>query len=174
MKKRLYALLCACLLSLCLSACGGQDEVSSAAPQSQESQAAPPQSQSLPEESPASEAPASSGAQSEGEQSAQEAALVLVQQDSGAEAGYEPTLTLYQDGSFQLAATFYDDAAPTTGTYTQEEGVYVLAPTESTSQGVAGSDVGEMRLSPSGEGYTYSGGQLGLTFDGASFLPEGA
>lgn len=174
MKKRLYALLCACLLSLCLSACGGQDEVSSAAPQSQESQAAPPQSQSLPEESPASEAPASSGAQSEGEQSAQEAALVLVQQDSGAEAGYEPTLTLYQDGSFQLAATFYDGTALITGTYTQEEGVYVLAPTESTAQGVAGSDVGEMRLSPSGEGYTYSGGQLGLTFDGASFLPEGA
>ncbi|MFQ6893122.1 MAG: hypothetical protein ACLRS7_13120 [Acutalibacter sp.] len=174
MKKRLYALLCACLLSLCLSACGGQDEVSSAAPQSQESEAAPPQSQSLPEESPASEAPASSGAQSEGEQSAQEAALVLVQQDSGAEAGYEPTLTLYQDGSFQLAATFYDGTALITGTYTQEEGVYVLAPTESTAQGVAGSDVGEMRLSPSGEGYTYSGGQLGLTFDGASFLPEGA
>lgn len=174
MKKRLYALLCACLLSLCFSACGGQDEVSSAAPQSQESEAAPPQSQSLPEESPASEAPASSGAQSEGEQSAQEAALVLVQQDSGAEAGYEPTLTLYQDGSFQLAATFYDGTALITGTYTQEEGVYVLAPTESTSQGVAGSDVGEMRLSPSGEGYTYSGGQLGLTFDGASFLPEGA
>ena len=174
MKKRLYALLGACLLGLCLSACGGQDEVSSAAPQSQESQAAPPQSQSLPEESPASEAPASSGAQSEGEQSAQEAVLVLVQQDSGAEAGYEPTLTLYQDGSFQLAATFYDGTALITGTYTQEEGAYVLAPTESTAQGVAGSDVGEMRLSPSGEGYTYSGGQLGLTFDGASFLPEGA
>lgn len=174
MKKRLYALLCACLLSLCLSACGGQDEVSSAAPQSQESEAAPPQSQSLPEESPASEAPASSGAQSEGEQSSQEAALVLVQQDSGAEAGYEPTLTLYQDGSFQLAATFYDGTVLITGTYTQEEGAYVLAPTESTAQGVAGSDVGEMRLSPSGEGYTYSGGQLGLTFDGASFLPEGA
>lgn len=174
MKKRLYALLCACLLSLCLSACGGQDEVSSAAPQSQESEAAPPQSQSLPEESPASEAPASSGAQSEGEQSAQEAALVLVQQDSGAEAGYEPTLTLYQDGSFQLAATFYDGTALITGTYIQEGGAYVLAPTESTAQGVAGSDVGEMRLSPSGEGYTYSGGQLGLTFDGASFLPEGA
>ena len=171
MKKRLYALLCACLLGLCLSACGGQDEVSSAAPQSQESEAAPPQSQSLPEESPASEAPASSGAQSEGEQSAQEAALVLVQQDSGAEAGYEPTLTLYQDGSFQLA---YDGTALITGTYTQEGGAYVLAPTESTAQGVAGSDVGEMRLSPSGESYTYSGGQLGLTFDGASFLPEGA
>lgn len=174
MKKRLYALLCACLLSLCLSACGGQDEVSSAAPQSQESEAAPPQSQSLPEESPASEAPASSGAQSEGEQSSQEAVLVLVQQDSGAEAGYEPTLTLYQDGSFQLAATFYDGTALITGTYIQEGGAYVLAPTESTAQGVAGSDVGEMRLSPSGEGYTYSGGQLGLTFDGASFLPEGA
>lgn len=174
MKKRLYAFLCACLLGLCLSACGGQDEVPSAAPQSQESEAAPPQSQSLPEESPASEAPASSGAQSEREQSAQEAVLVLVQQDSGAEAGYEPTLTLYQDGSFQLAATFYDGTALITGTYTQEEGAYVLAPTESTAQGVAGSDVGEMRLSPSGEGYTYSGGQLGLTFDGASFLPEGA
>ena len=174
MKKRLYAVLGACLLGLCLSACGGQDEVSRAAPQSQESQAALPQSQSLPEESPASEAPASSGAQSEGEQSAQEAVLVLVQQDSGAEPGHAPPLTLYQDGSFQLAATFYDGTALITGTYTQEEGAYVLAPTESTAQGVAGSDVGEMRLSPSGEGYTYSGGQLGLTFDGASFLPEGA
>ena len=126
MKKQLYALLCACLLGLCLSACGGQDGVPSAAPQSQESEAAPPQSQSLPEESPASEAPASSGAQSEGEQSSQEAVLVLVQQDSGAEAGYEPTLTLYQDGSFQLAATFFFNDTATTEIYTQEGGAYVL------------------------------------------------
>ena len=50
----------------------------------------------------------------------------------------------------------------------------VIRASSGTAQGVAGSDVGEMRLSPSGEGYTYSGGQLGLTFDGASFLPEGA
>ena len=48
----------------------------------------------------------------------------------------------------------------------------MLTPTDSTAQGVAGSDVGEMGLTPSGEGYTYSGGQLGLTFDGAAFLPE--
>ena len=66
--------------------------------------------------------------------------------------GLRAHLTLYQDGSFQLAATFYDGTALITGTYTQEGGAYVLAPPESTAQGVAGSDVGEMRLSPSGGG----------------------
>ena len=171
MKKRLYALLCACLLGLCLSACGGQDGTPSAAPQSQESQAALPQSQSLPEESPASEAPASSGAQSEGEQSAQEAALVLVQQDSGAEAGYEPTITLYPDGTFALFASFYDGSVTISGTYAQEGDGYVLTPTDSTAQGTAGSDVGEITLTPSGGGFAYSGGQLGATYDGAVFLP---
>ena len=37
--------------------------------------------------------------------------------------------------------------------------------------GTAGSDVGEITLTPSGSGFAYSGGQLGATYDGAVFLP---
>ena len=94
--------------------------------------------------------------------------------ENGAEAGYEPTFTLYPEGTFELSATFYDGTATITGTYVEEGDGYVLTPGESTAQGVVGSDVGQMTLTAGEEGYAYSGGQLGLTFDGASFLPEGA
>ena len=54
--------------------------------------------------------------------SAAEGALVLTQQDSGAEAGYEPTITLYPDGTFALFASFYDGSVTISGTYAQEGG----------------------------------------------------
>ena len=93
------------------------------------------------------------------------------QQDSGAEAGDEPTITLYPDGTFALFASFYDGSVTISGTYAQEGDGYVLTPTDSTAQGTAGSDVGEITLTPSGGGFAYSGGQLGATYDGAVFLP---
>ena len=57
------------------------------------------------------------------------------------------------------------------GPHAQEGDGYVLTPTDSTAQGTAGSDVGEITLTPSGGGFAYSGGQLGATYDGAVFLP---
>ena len=84
---------------------------------------------------------------------------------------YEPTITLYPDGTFALFASFYDGSVTISGTYAQEGDGYVLTPTDSTAQGTAGSDVGEITLTPSGGGFAYSGGQLGATYDGAVFLP---
>ena len=59
---------------------------------------------------------------------------MLTQQDSGAEAGYEPTITLYPDGTFALFASFYDGSVTISGTYAQEGDGYVLTPTDSTAQ----------------------------------------
>ena len=78
--------------------------------------------------------------------------MVLTQKDSGAEAGYEPTFTLYSEGTFELSATFYDGTATITGTYVEEGDSYVLTPGESTAQGVVGSDVGQMTLTAGGSG----------------------
>lgn len=148
-----------CLLALSLSACGG----ASSAPAASQ---APAASSAL-EESPAP-APAESASSAAPERAV---ALELVQQDSGAQAGYEPRVTLYEDGGFSFYAAFYDGSATITGTYAQADGGYVLSPADTTAQGVAGSDVGEMTLSPCQGGYAYGGGQLGLTFDGAVFAP---
>ena len=79
----------------------------------------------------------------------------------GPRRGYEPTITLYPDGTFALFASFYDGSVTISGTYAQEGDGYVLTPTDSTAQGTAGSDVGEITLTPSGGGFAYSGGQLG-------------
>ena len=73
---------------------------------------------------------------------------------------------MYPDGTFALFASFYDGSVTISGTYAQEGDGYVLTPTDSTAQGTAGSDVGEITLTPSGSGFAYSGGQLGATYDG--------
>lgn len=167
MKRRVCLMLCGAALALALAACGGENPtagtesqpslVSSQAESSQ--QAATPQPRQA------------ESSQGESASSAAEGALVLTQQDSGAEAGYEPTITLYPDGTFALFASFYDGSVTISGTYAQEGDGYVLTPTDSTAQGTAGSDVGEITLTPSGGGFAYSGGQLGATYDGAVFLP---
>lgn len=148
MKRRVCLTLCGAALALALAACGGANPTAGA-----ESQ------------------PSLVSSQGESASSAAEGALVLTQQDSGAEAGYEPTITLYPDGTFALFASFYDGSVTISGTYAQEGDGYVLTPTDSTAQGTAGSDVGEITLTPSGGGFAYSGGQLGATYDGAVFLP---
>ena len=171
MKRRVCLTLCGAALALALAACGGANPtagtesqpslVSSQAESSQQEnsqQATPQPRQAEP-------------SQGESASSAAEGALVLTQQDSGAEAGYEPTITLYPDGTFTLFASFYDGSVTISGTYAQEGDGYVLTPTDSTAQGTAGSDVGEITLTPSGSGFAYSGGQLGATYDGAVFLP---
>lgn len=153
MKRRVCLTLCGAALALALAACGGVNPTAGA-----ESQPSLVSSQAEP-------------SQGESASSAAEGALVLTQQDSGAEAGYEPTITLYPDGTFALFASFYDGSVTISGTYAQEGDGYVLTPTDSTAQGTAGSDVGEITLTPSGGGFAYSGGQLGATYDGAVFLP---
>lgn len=172
--KRLFAVAAALLLCGALAACGGQEEpsgaeslISAASAQEESSQ---PGLQ--PEPRAAEESSAGEEAVEESPQEEAPGALVLIQKDSGAEAGYEPTFTLYPEGTFELSATFYDGTATITGTYVEEGDSYVLTPGESTAQGVVGSDVGQMTLTAGEEGYAYSGGQLGLTYDGAVFSPS--
>lgn len=177
MKRRVCLMLCGAALALALAACGGENPtagaesqpslVSSQAESSQQESSQQESSQQAATPQPRQAEPS----QGESASSAAEGALVLTQQDSGAEAGYEPTITLYPDGTFALFASFYDGSVTISGTYAQEGDGYVLTPTDSTAQGTAGSDVGEITLTPSGGGFAYSGGQLGATYDGAVFLP---
>lgn len=171
MKRRVYLMLCGAALALALAACGGANPTAGAESQPSlvSSQAESSQQESSPQATP--QPRQAEPSQRESASSAAEGALVLTQQDSGAEAGYEPTITLYPDGTFALFASFYDGSVTISGTYAQEGDGYVLTPTDSTAQGTAGSDVGEITLTPSGGGFAYSGGQLGATYDGAVFLP---
>lgn len=171
MKRRVCLTLCGAALALALAACGGANPTAGAESQPSlvSSQAESSQQESSPQATP--QPRQAEPSQGESASSAAEGALVLTQQDSGAEAGYEPTITLYPDGTFALFASFYDGSVTISGTYAQEGDGYVLTPTDSTAQGTAGSDVGEITLTPSGSGFAYSGGQLGATYDGAVFLP---
>lgn len=171
MKRRVCLTLCGAALALALAACGGENPTAGAESQpslvSSQGESAQQESSQQATPQPRQAEPS----QGESASSAAEGALVLTQQDSGAEAGYEPTITLYPDGTFTLFASFYDGSVTISGTYAQEGDGYVLTPTDSTAQGTAGSDVGEITLTPSGGGFAYSGGQLGATYDGAVFLP---
>lgn len=171
MKRRVCLTLCGAALALALAACGGENPTAGAESQPSlvSSQAESAQQESAQQATP--QPRQAEPSQGESASSAAEGALVLTQQDSGAEAGYEPTITLYPDGTFALFASFYDGSVTISGTYAQEGDGYVLTPTDSTAQGTAGSDVGEITLTPSGSGFAYSGGQLGATYDGAVFLP---
>lgn len=171
MKRRVCLTLCGAALALALAACGGANPTAGAESQPSlvSSQAESAQQESSVQATP--QPRQAEPSQGESASSAAEGALVLTQQDSGAEAGYEPTITLYPDGTFALFASFYDGSVTISGTYAQEGDGYVLTPTDSTAQGTAGSDVGEITLTPSGSGFAYSGGQLGATYDGAVFLP---
>lgn len=171
MKRRVCLMLCGAALALALAACGGANPTAGAESQPSlvSSQAESSQQESSVQATP--QPRQAEPSQGESASSAAEGALVLTQQDSGAEAGYEPTITLYPDGTFALFASFYDGSVTISGTYAQEGDGYVLTPTDSTAQGTAGSDVGEITLTPSGGGFAYSGGQLGATYDGAVFLP---
>lgn len=171
MKRRVCLTLCGAALALALAACGGANPTAGAESQPSlvSSQAESSQQESSVQATP--QPRQAEPSQGESASSAAEGALVLTQQDSGAEAGYEPTITLYPDGTFALFASFYDGSVTISGTYAQEGDGYVLTPTDSTAQGTAGSDVGEITLTPSGSGFAYSGGQLGATYDGAVFLP---
>lgn len=171
MKRRVCLTLCGAALALALAACGGENPTAGteSQPSLVSSQAESSQQESSGQATP--QPRQAEPSQGESASSAAEGALVLTQQDSGAEAGYEPTITLYPDGTFALFASFYDGSVTISGTYAQEGDGYVLTPTDSTAQGTAGSDVGEITLTPSGGGFAYSGGQLGATYDGAVFLP---
>ena len=92
--KRLFAVAAALLLCGALTACGGQEEPSGVESQvsvacAQEESAQP---DLQPEPRAAEESSAGEEAVEEGSQEEAPGALVLTQQDSGAEAGYEPPL----------------------------------------------------------------------------------
>ena len=171
MKRRVCLMLCGAALALALAACGEANPTAGteSQPSLVSSQAESSQQESSQQATP--QPRQAEPSQGESASSAAEGALVLTQQDSGAEAGYEPTITLYPDGTFTLFASFYDGSVTISGTYAQEGDGYVLTPTDSTAQGTAGSDVGEITLTPSGGGFAYSGGQLGATYAGAVRLP---
>lgn len=170
MLKKIGCFLFGMMLLMGMAACGGQEETSStvesqAAVSTLEEESSQPVLRPEPRTMEAPPVEEGDTAVADG----QETVLELSQQESGAEAGYEPRVTLYADGTFEMFASFYDGAATISGNYTQEGDGYVLTPTESTAQGVMGSDVGEMTFSPEEQGYAYSGDQLGLTYDGAVF-----
>ena len=175
MGKKITLLMAALLLCGAFAACGSQEEPSSSS--STVSVSAAEEESSQPQLRPEprtveGESSTESPVEEPAEESAQEEVLVLIQQDSGMEAGGEPTITLHQDGSFTLNAVFYDGAATISGTYAQQGESYVLTPLESTAQGTEGSQVGEITLTPQDGGFAYGGDQLGVTFDGAVFLPS--
>lgn len=178
MGKRIRAVgstLLALILALGLAACGSQQEdpvsqESSISVSSAQEESSQPALEPEPREA---EEPSQSQAEASlSSQEPEESALVLVQEDSGAEPGAEPTVTLYPDGTFALTAFFYDGTASITGTYVQQGEGYVLTPLESTAQGTEGSDVGEIILTPQDGGFAYGGEQLGVTYDGAVFQPS--
>lgn len=171
MGKKITVLMAALLLCGAFAACGSQGEPSSSS--STVSVSAAGEESSQPELRPEPRTvEGESSMESPVEESTQEEVLVLIQQDSGMEGGGEPTITLHQDGSFTLNAVFYDGAATISGTYAQQGESYVLTPLESTAQGAEGSQVGEITLTPQDGGFAYGGDQLGVTFDGAVFLPS--
>ena len=96
--------------------------------------------------------------------------LVFVQSDSGAEEGYEPTVRLLENGTFEFSAFCYDGTVRLTGTYTEEEDAYLLKPVATSApEGAVGSELTEIRLEKAEGSVLYSGGSLGVTYDGAIF-----
>ena len=168
--KRITAIMCGLFLAASLAACGqGSGETSSA---SVSAGGVSSRESSVQESVPAQSGPSSSLAGKIGPGPQVMEAQVFVQKNSGAEEGYEPTIRLLENGSFEFSLYLYDGTAFLSGTYAEEGEDYVLTPTESTAQGFAASDVGEIRLSKTEGGVTYSGEQLGVTADGAEFAAE--
>ena len=95
MKRRVCLMLCGAALALALAACGGENPTAGAESQPSlvSSQAESSQQESAQQATP--QPRQAEPSQGESASSAAEGALVLTQQDSGAEAGYEPTITLW-------------------------------------------------------------------------------
>lgn len=124
MIRKVGLILCGLMVTLALTACGAQGQgESSSAVESQASESVSQAESSQPELKPEPRTmdEASEESQEREVESSQES-LVLVQEDSGAEAGYEPTFTLSDDGTFELFVSFYDGTATITGTYTEQGG----------------------------------------------------
>ena len=95
---------------------------------------------------------------------------VFVQQDSGAEEGYEPTVRLLEGGRFEFTAYCYDGMVYFHGTYREEGSEYVLTVEDNSApEGAVGSDVEEIRMAVTESGLTYTGEQLGVTQEGSLF-----
>lgn len=94
---------------------------------------------------------------------------VFVQPNSGAEEGYEPTIRLLENGSFEFASYHYDGVVILSGTYEPIEGGYRLTPQETQAQGVMGSNLEEFTLELADSGVIYNGPEQGVTPTGAEF-----
>ena len=167
--KRIASLFCGLLLAASLTACGSPaGEPGSSGPTSGGESSAVGES-SAPAESSALVSGSTSlpGVTGPGPQLME--MKVFVQKDSGAEEGYEPTVRLLENGNFEFSLYLYDGTAFLSGTYAEEGDSYALTVTESSAQGFAASDVGEIRLTKTETGVTYSGEQIGVTCDGAEF-----
>lgn len=164
--KRLVALLCGVLLAAFLTACGSRGEAGNSPAVSEKAKVS--WEESSPDSRAASKAETLSS-QPESEASQAGEALTFVQKESGAEAGYEPTVRLFPDGTFTFSVYLYDGTATLTGVYTDKGDDYLLTVTESTAQGFAAGTAGEICFTKAGESVFYSGEQLGVTADGAEF-----
>lgn len=163
MKKLGYILLAA---ALCLTAAGCSGGEASSAPLSS------PAASSAVSAPVSSSAPSSDAKLQTGPGPQVVEIQGFMQENSGAEAGYEPTIRLMENGSFEFSVFLYDGISLVSGSYEDIEGEYVLTCTQSSSTGMAASDLGEIRLEKTDTGVIYHGVQAGVTGDGAVFIKQ--
>lgn len=156
------------VLVLLLGACSPKEEASQEREALSQSQPVEGPEEALPSRKP--EEGSISSQPEAPEETPSPAGKLFVQQNSNAEEGYEPTLHLLEDGSFEFSAYCYDGAVYLQGTYRQEEEGYCFTPqTSSAPEGAVGSELNEFWLIFGEEGMTYTGEDLGVTFQGALF-----
>ena len=97
---------------------------------------------------------------------------VFVQENSNAEEGYEPTIRLMENNSFEFMVFLYDGTALVSGSYEEGDGAYTLHCENSNMPGVSPEDLGDIELTVTDTGVTYHGSTAGVTFDGASFAKQ--
>lgn len=158
--KRWLCMGAAALLLLQLGACGKKGEEDSGPSMSQSASVQEESEQSFLSRTPR-DGDLSAPETQEGEQTG----LHYIQEGDGANA----ELTLFEDGTFSLRAVMYDGLPTITGTYTQTETAFVLVPVETNAQNIDLAQLGEMTLTKEGETLIYSGEELGITMEGATF-----
>lgn len=166
MKFRFVIAACCALAVFLLGACSQQEEPREESVLSSQSRPA----ESSEAFSSREEERESVSVQDSREETPSPAGKLFVQQNSSAEEGYEPTIRLLEDGSFEFSAYCYDGVVVLEGTYRQEGEDYCFTPKTSTApEGAVGSSLSEFWLVLGEEGMTYTGEDLGVTFEGALF-----
>ena len=97
-----------------------------------------------------------------------------LQTNTTAEEGYEPALVLnFEDNTFVFKASSYDGMVEMKGTFSVENDTYTLEVNETTALGGEMVNIKELKFVKNGEDLSYSGGQVGITPDGAVFAYAG-